>query len=72
MSDRDVERECTREQFVEALRRAADAIERGESFRIQVQQKRFTVPVNAQFAIEHEVDGRDEELEFQLKWRRLI
>ncbi len=72
MSERDVERACTREQFVEALRRAADAIERGESFRIQVQQKRFTVPVSTQFSIEHEVEGRDEELEFQLKWRRLI
>ncbi|MFY0541983.1 hypothetical protein [Nannocystis pusilla] len=36
MADRDVERNCSPETFVETLRRLADAIERGESFRIQV------------------------------------
>jgi amphi-Trp domain-containing protein len=70
MSDRDVERDCTTATFVESLRRLADALERGEPFRIQVAGKRFVVPQGAALSIEHEVEGDDEELEFQLRWQR--
>jgi amphi-Trp domain-containing protein len=68
MTDRDVERNCTTETFVETLRRLADALEAGEPFRIQVAGKRFTVPASAELSIEHEAEGGDEELELQLKW----
>jgi amphi-Trp domain-containing protein len=68
MSDRDVERNCTTETFVETLRRLADALEAGEPFRIQVAGKRFTVPASAALSIEHEAEGGDEELELQLVW----
>lgn len=69
MSNRDVERDCTPTTFVESLRRLADAIEAGESFRIQVAGKRFTVPAGAELSIEHEAEGSAEELEFQLRWK---
>lgn len=69
MADRDVERDCSTESFVETLRRLADALEKGESFRIQVANKRFTVPADASLSIEHEAEGGDEELELQLKWK---
>jgi amphi-Trp domain-containing protein len=68
MADRDVERDCDRARFVETLRRLADALEQGEPFRIQVANKRFTVPGGATLSIEHEVEGGDEELELQLRW----
>jgi len=67
MADRDVERDCSVETFVESLRRLADALESGEPFRIQVAGKRFTVPKGASLSIEHEVEDGDEELEFQLR-----
>lgn len=70
VSDRDVERNCTTESFVEILRRLADALARGESFRIQVDGARFTIPRGAALSIEHEVEGDTEELEFQLRWKR--
>jgi len=69
MTDRDVERNCTTETFVETLRRLADALEAGEPFRIQVAGKRFTVPASAELSSEHEAEGGDEELELQLKWK---
>lgn len=69
MSDRDVERDCTTEHFVTTLRRLADALEQGEPFRIQVVNKRFTVPAGAELSIEHEADGGEEELELQLRWK---
>ena len=69
MADRDVERNCDKGVFVASLRRLADALEGGESFRIQVSGKRFTVPASAELSIEHEAEGGDEELEFQLKWK---
>lgn len=69
MADRDVERNCSKESFVDTLRRLADALEKGESFRIQVVNKRFTVPADAELSIEHEAEGGLEELELQLRWR---
>jgi len=69
MSERDVERDTTRGEFAATLRRVADAVEAGESFRIQVVNKRFTVPADAELSVEHESDDGDNELEFQLKWR---
>ncbi|HEY8429625.1 MAG TPA: amphi-Trp domain-containing protein [Sandaracinaceae bacterium] len=69
MADRDVERDCSTQRFVETLRRVADALERGESFRIQVGNARFTVPADARLSIEHEASGGENELELQLKWK---
>jgi amphi-Trp domain-containing protein len=70
MANRDVERIQNRPQFVASLRRIADALEKGESFRIQVQQLRLTVPNEAELSIEHEVEGDSEELELQFRWKR--
>lgn len=70
MADRDVERDCKTADFVKTLRRLADALEAGESFRIQVVNSRFTVPADAQLSIEHEVEDGEEELELQLRWER--
>ncbi len=69
MAERDVERQCDTATFVKTLRRVADALESGESVRIQVMTKRFRVPSDAGLSIEHEVEDGDEELEFQLKWK---
>ena len=66
---RDVERDCSVEEFVTTLRRIADALEQEDSFRIQVRGLRFTVPASAELSIEHEVDDGTEELELQLKWQ---
>ncbi len=68
MTERDVERQCDPATFIQTLRRLADALEGGESFRIQVVNKRFTVPADAELSIEHEAEDGQEELEFQLKW----
>ncbi len=68
--ERDVIREEYRERFAETLRRAADAVENGESFRIQIQNERFTIPADAEFNIEHEREEGEEEVEFQFLWNR--
>lgn len=68
MAERDIEKDVPPAQFVETLRRLADAIEAGESFRIQVQNRRFTVPADAAIVIEHEVEGGNEELALELQW----
>jgi amphi-Trp domain-containing protein len=70
MIERDVERNCTPAVFIETLRRLADALERGEPFRVQVGGHRFTVPDDAQLSIEHEAGDDGEELELQLRWSR--
>jgi amphi-Trp domain-containing protein len=66
--NRDVERVYSTAEFVSKLRRLADALERGERFEIQVAGERIYVPARAEFNVEHEREGNEEEIEFQLKW----
>ena len=65
---RDIERIYETGDVVAKLRRLADALEKGDSFRIQIAGERFRVPKGAQFSIEHERGDDVEEVEFQLKW----
>ena len=67
-SQRDVEKTYPNNEFVEKLRRLADAIENGEKFEIQIAGERIYVPVRAVFSIEHEREDGSEEIEFQIKW----
>ena len=66
--ERDIERIYDIGDVVAKLRRLADALEKGDSFRIQIAGERFRVPKRAQFSIEHERGDDEEEVEFQLKW----
>ena len=66
--DRDIEKVYSTPEFVAKLRRLADALEADERFEIQVAGERIYVPVDAEFNIEHEREGDEEEIEFQLKW----
>ncbi len=66
--DRDIEKGYSDKEIVEKLRRLADCIENGTNFEIQVAGERIYVPARAEFTIEHEREGGEEELEFQFKW----
>jgi amphi-Trp domain-containing protein len=68
VAERDVERNVSVTDFVAKLRRLADALESGGSFRIQIAGERFRVPRHAELSVEHERDGDSEEVELQLKW----
>lgn len=65
---RDVTKAYSAKQFVTKLRRLADAIENDERFRIQVAGERVSIPSHATISVEHERDGADEEVEFQIRW----
>jgi amphi-Trp domain-containing protein len=65
---RDVEKDYPISQFVEKLRRLADAIENGERFEIQIAGERVYVPARAIFNIAHEREDGEEEIEFQITW----
>jgi amphi-Trp domain-containing protein len=66
--NRDIERAYSAKQFAAKLRRLAHAVESGRPFSIQVAGERLDIPAGVTFNIEHEREGRREELEFQLKW----
>jgi amphi-Trp domain-containing protein len=68
MAERDVERIASVPEFVAKLRRLADALETGSSFRIQIAGERFRVPRHAELSVEHERSGDTEEVELQLRW----
>ena len=66
--ERDVEKDYPLPQFIEKLRRLADALEKGQRFEIEVASERISVPVRATCNIEHERGEDEEEIEFQIKW----
>ncbi|NNF14773.1 MAG: amphi-Trp domain-containing protein [Gemmatimonadetes bacterium] len=65
---RDVTKSYSAKQFVSKLRRLADAIESDKRFRIQVAGERVSIPSTATISVEHERDGKEEEVEFQIRW----
>ena len=67
--ERDIEKGYSTSEFVAKLRRLADSLETGEKFEIQMAGERIYVPVRAEYNIEHERDGDNEEIEFQIKWK---
>jgi amphi-Trp domain-containing protein len=67
--ERDVERGVGVDDFVAKLRRLADALESGGSFRIQIAGERFRVPKSAELSVEHERGDDEEEVELQLRWK---
>jgi amphi-Trp domain-containing protein len=69
-ADRDLVKTYARSQFVAKLRRLADAVEAERPFTIQITGERVRIPATAGFNIEHERSGDEEEVEFQLVWKR--
>ena len=65
---RDIEGSYSLPEFIEKLRRLADALDTGKRFDIQIGGERIYVPVRATYSIEHERSGEEEEIEFQIKW----
>lgn len=65
---RDVEKNCSKGQFVAKLRRLADCVEQNKRFQIQVAGEKILIPPTAIISIEHERGSSQEEVEFQLKW----
>lgn len=67
---RDVTKTYTKKQFIEKIRRLADALEKDEKFTIQVAGERLNIPKDARVNIEHERESGEEELEFQIIWKK--
>ena len=53
-ADRDIEKTYPLGEFVEKLRRLANALENGKRFEIEIAGERISVPVRATYNIEHE------------------
>ena len=66
----DVEKSYSIQETVAKLRRLADMLEAGRTFRIQVAGERIRVPGDATVEIEFEREGQNEEIEIELKWKR--
>jgi amphi-Trp domain-containing protein len=66
--DRDIEKGYPLSAFIEKLRRLADSLENRQRFEIEIAGERISVPVRATYNIEHEREGGNEEIEFQIKW----
>lgn len=69
-TDRDIEKHYSVKQMAAKLRRLADCLETEKPYLIQIAGERIYIPARATFNIEHEREGRAEEVEFQFKWER--
>lgn len=66
--ERDIEKDYPLPEFIDKLRRLADALEQGRQFEIMIAGERVYVPVRATYNIEHERERDEEEIEFQIRW----
>jgi amphi-Trp domain-containing protein len=66
--ERDAEKTYPLPDFIAKLRCLADSLEQGERFEIQIAGERISMPVRAICNIEHEREGKSEEIESQVKW----
>ena len=67
----DVEKEYSRKEVVDKLRRLADALEQDKTFEIQIAGKRIYVPAYAAIEFEYERDDEgNEEIEIELSWNK--
>jgi amphi-Trp domain-containing protein len=67
----DVEKEYSRTEVVDKLRRLADALEQDKTFEIQIAGKRIYVPPYATIEFEYERDNEgNEEIEIELRWNK--
>nr|WP_298411250.1 amphi-Trp domain-containing protein [uncultured Halomonas sp.] len=69
-TERDIEKSYPTADFIAKLRRLADCLEKGEQFEISIAGERIYVPVRATYSIEHEREEDEEEIEFQIKWKK--
>ncbi|GAB4489729.1 MAG: hypothetical protein OHK006_21740 [Thermodesulfovibrionales bacterium] len=67
---RDITLHLSRKGFAKKLRSLADAVETGRPFRVTLGGERIVIPADAVFSIEHERGKAEEEIEFQLAWKR--
>ncbi|WOE75881.1 amphi-Trp domain-containing protein [Alterisphingorhabdus coralli] len=68
--DRDVEKSYLKKEHIAKLERLVESLKAGKAYTIQVDGERLYVPARAELSIEHERNGDQEELEFQLRWTR--
>ena len=66
---RDIEKVYSKGEFIKKLRRLADSLQKEKKFTIQIAGVRINVPKGAIVNIEHEKEGKLEEIEFQIKWK---
>ncbi len=67
----DVEKEYSRTEVVDKLRRLADALEQDKTFEIQIAGERIYVPPYATIEFEYERDDEgNEEIEIELRWNK--
>ncbi len=66
--NRDIEKDYPLPEFIDKLRRLADALENGERFQIDIAGERIHVPALAHYNIAHERGDGEEEIEFQITW----
>lgn len=68
--DRDIEKSYNKSEFIKKIRRFADALEKGRKFSIQIAGEKLNIPIDAIVNIEHERGSKEEEIEFQIKWKK--
>jgi len=68
-NQKDIEKAYSKKEFIVKLRRLAKTLEQNQRFVIQIAGERVTVPANATITIEHERGPKEEEVEFQIKWK---
>ncbi len=63
-----MEKTYSQKAYISKIKRLIESLEKGRSFAIQVKGKKIKIPADSEISVEYEKDGKENELEFQIKW----
>lgn len=63
-----MEKSYSQKEYIAKIKRLIESLENGNAFAIQVKGKKIRIPASSKISIEYEKDGKEKELEFQIKW----
>ena len=63
-----MEKKYSKKMHIAKMKRFIMALEKNKPFTIQVKNKKIRIPADSEISIEFEKDGKENELEFQIKW----
>ncbi|MEI6580619.1 MAG: amphi-Trp domain-containing protein, partial [bacterium] len=71
------EKNYTKKQTIQILKRLVNSLEKGKTFRMQIKNKKVYIPKESEIEIEYEKEKKDlsagrhgEKIEIEIKWKK--
>jgi len=67
---KEIEKNYTKKQTIQILKRLVNSLEKGKAFRMQIKGKKVYLPKESEIEIEYEKEKKEEKIEIEIKWKK--